>query len=764
MKKYFPLSLVFFLLANLLSANSFPFPFSSGDYDGYNLMSSQNNGSIFGTLRDKDTNLPIPGADVTITNSATGDIVYTGTTNQHGEFEFSNAESGVNYSVEFYREHFYTVTMDNIQLHFIGFKNVDAFAALKTTANGGIGGTVITDDQLLAKGVDIKIYPIGGTGNYNTTTDDNGTFFAADIPQGEYNVWTSKDDSQLTNSIEITVNEMLKWHIFEDVPLPASTGQGSIILQVNSEDGNPVQNAKVTVPDVGTKFSDSDGKVNIDNVPDGTYTVTASSSDHYSDVKTLTVSGGTPANGTLTLNPAEENKAEVTGNVRDVSSNSPVEGVNVAINFQEQAFTTTTDANGDFKITDVPAVGSYTANYSKTGYHTTVQKRGIETTSGSTSFKDVLLANKVEGHGAICIKVQSKRAQENISNILIQGYNPVMGFTGTVYADADIRYLEGEIIITKIPVNAHLLLLCLQDGTIVRLHFNVEECHMEEFFLNDSMIITDSSSKICGKAKDQQTGNSTGGIKLTSVWGVSSLLKTNEETTLTNLRGEFVIDNLTPETQYMLNISTDEINTTQILINSSEENNTIYNEILTAVSSTGKGAVAGIIEGLKLDQVATVQISSGTSTTTVDDNSYLINDIDPGTYTLTAIFGGVEKQADVTIESGITKQINFEFYAEALTSVERIDDIIPSSFALFQNYPNPFNPTTTIKYHISETANTTLIIYDTLGRKVTTLVNEIQSPGIYKVNFDAAALTSGIYFYKLDAGAFQHTSKMILLK
>ncbi len=99
---------------------------------------------------------------------------------------------------------------------------------------------------------------------------------------------------------------------------------------------------------------------------------------------------------------------------------------------------------------------------------------------------------------------------------------------------------------------------------------------------------------------------------------------------------------------------------------------------------------------------------------------------------------------------------------------------LPGRFELLQNYPNPFNPTTTIKYSIptssplakgrTEEGFVTLKVYDVLGREIKTLVNKKQSPGNYTVEFNAANLPSGLYFYKLTAGSFSQTKKMILMK
>ncbi len=92
------------------------------------------------------------------------------------------------------------------------------------------------------------------------------------------------------------------------------------------------------------------------------------------------------------------------------------------------------------------------------------------------------------------------------------------------------------------------------------------------------------------------------------------------------------------------------------------------------------------------------------------------------------------------------------------------DEINLSGFALFQNYPNPFNPSTSIQYRVSSNSQVSLIVYDVLGNEVATLVNEEKPAGSYEVKFDAAGLSSGIYFYTLATGSFVETKKMNLLK
>ena len=88
----------------------------------------------------------------------------------------------------------------------------------------------------------------------------------------------------------------------------------------------------------------------------------------------------------------------------------------------------------------------------------------------------------------------------------------------------------------------------------------------------------------------------------------------------------------------------------------------------------------------------------------------------------------------------------------------------PDKFALEQNYPNPFNPTTNIKFALPKTADVTLTIYNMLGQKVSTLINEKMNSGFHIVPFDASNLSSGMYIYRIQAGSFTSTKKMLLIK
>jgi len=127
---------------------------------------------------------------------------------------------------------------------------------------------------------------------------------------------------------------------------------------------------------------------------------------------------------------------------------------------------------------------------------------------------------------------------------------------------------------------------------------------------------------------------------------------------------------------------------------------------------------------------------------------------------------------DNSVQNGVCsyrlKQIDFDGKYEYSDVVE-VELALPQEYKLSQNYPNPFNPSTVIEYSIptdvrGEMQEVRLMVYDILGKEVATLVNESQSAGNYKVEFNASNLSSGVYFYRLESGNFKQIKKLMLIK
>lgn len=131
----------------------------------------------------------------------------------------------------------------------------------------------------------------------------------------------------------------------------------------------------------------------------------------------------------------------------------------------------------------------------------------------------------------------------------------------------------------------------------------------------------------------------------------------------------------------------------------------------------------------------------------------LERNITPGNYIASLIIYNNDETKVITIKGTISNKVNIGE-----------DSKIPKEYSLSQNYPNPFNPSTVIVYQLPVTSRVEIQIFNVLGQQVATLINEEQSPGNYEVEFNAKNLSSGMYFYKIQAGNFSDVKKMMVLK
>ncbi len=156
----------------------------------------------------------------------------------------------------------------------------------------------------------------------------------------------------------------------------------------------------------------------------------------------------------------------------------------------------------------------------------------------------------------------------------------------------------------------------------------------------------------------------------------------------------------------------------------------------------------------------------GTYTTYVYNGASLINSYSSYDYTWLTLEGNQLKvDVDTSTATGnVTVQSIEITYVSSTATAVNIQSTSPKNFMLSQNYPNPFNPATTISFQIPKSSFVTLKVYDVLGREVASLINEQKSPGTYSVNFNASNLSSGMYLYRLQAGDFVETKKLVLLK
>ncbi len=133
-------------------------------------------------------------------------------------------------------------------------------------------------------------------------------------------------------------------------------------------------------------------------------------------------------------------------------------------------------------------------------------------------------------------------------------------------------------------------------------------------------------------------------------------------------------------------------------------------------------------------------------------------------------WNGDKTSNDNPLNIKITKPYSLTANFQSITAINKNVHGVPNKYILYQNYPNPFNPSTTIKYALPVESNVRIIIYNSLGEAVDELVNNTEEAGFHEVNFNASNLSSGVYFYKIEAetitgnAKFEKSSKLILLK
>jgi hypothetical protein len=178
---------------------------------------------------------------------------------------------------------------------------------------------------------------------------------------------------------------------------------------------------------------------------------------------------------------------------------------------------------------------------------------------------------------------------------------------------------------------------------------------------------------------------------------------------------------------------------------------------------TTANAAGALVYAKRNSDIAGFSIADGAG-------QYEISGLAPGTYTVTADLPGYDspesKAATVSYNSltGAPVTASVDLNLSVTTDVSDPSAALPQSFVLSQNYPNPFNPSTAINFQLSAAGNVDLRVYDMLGREVAVLVTGVQSPGSHTVQFDASALATGVYMYRLSAGTMTATMKMLLLK
>jgi hypothetical protein len=160
---------------------------------------------------------------------------------------------------------------------------------------------------------------------------------------------------------------------------------------------------------------------------------------------------------------------------------------------------------------------------------------------------------------------------------------------------------------------------------------------------------------------------------------------------------------------------------------------------------------------------ATVTVEEAPAWLTVRPETRTLEAVEPGEETLARFTFDVAPTAPVGEAGAVRLAVTAEGAAPRTVAVRLVVEA-PTALTLSPNYPNPFNPVTTIAYELPEAQTVRLVVYDVLGRRVATLVEDRQDAGRHEVRFDASPLASGLYVYRLMAGEAVRSGRMLLVK
>jgi photosystem II stability/assembly factor-like uncharacterized protein len=202
----------------------------------------------------------------------------------------------------------------------------------------------------------------------------------------------------------------------------------------------------------------------------------------------------------------------------------------------------------------------------------------------------------------------------------------------------------------------------------------------------------------------------------------------------------------------------------------------MYPSSIITNQTTNKGATwsSTVYSGPQfMEVIGTYFLNSltGFAAGTISNTGRIIKTIDGGiSWGLSLLYSGAASLNSVYFSSSLTgyavgnSGVILKTTNGGLTGFSETGSEVPKEYSLLQNTPNPFNPVTRIVYELPESGLIKLKVYDALGKEVETLVNQKQTAGSYSVDFNAASLPSGIYFYKIVTEKFSETKKMILVK
>lgn len=779
-------------------------------------------GLVSGNVYDDSTGLPVAGAEVIIHHANGPGPAYVTNTDAAGFFERPGIIAGV-YTIKVYKPGYYAYQMQNpitvppggqvtgLQIY------LDPFGMLLSQLSGTVYSVGPDSSVEPLQGCAIQLLPTDSNFPmpYITVSEYDGSYVIDSMLAGMYMVILEAPGHQPKHIMDFQVDPGLNTHDFyieKRLPPPPPTLSGTVFGVNPDSSVLPLGGALIDIEGgngfVFTVITHPDGRYFVDQIPPGTYDITVSAPGFETTlIEDFLITEGPDSLDVYLQGSIPLNAGTITGTVTFDGTGEPVAGANIDIipnNNLPYMATTFTNPDGTYSV-DVPA-GEYFVHV-------------WYAVDGGVYFYEEFYDDVQQFANAQPVQVVAVQTTTNIDfgippivnsgyDVVINGTvndgqgNPLPGAEVTVYREAwfdstmynAVSGADGSYSITigglMVPF-AHFIVKAAKDNYLTEFYDE-----QPTFFLADRLIVQGSNGNQTFNDIDftlDQVG--TGSLSISGTVVDSNLVPMDNAFVLlinalsgwmtvstTDVNGEYEFDNLANSVYFILFAAEGYVpefyddafvweDATPIVLQNSVSG---IDALLTELPINGaNGMVAGTVinqqSGEPVDGVlVTIMNSDGDAAGfafTNQNGLYEVSGLDAGDYTVYAskVQFNSDNHSVSLAQNGMGTLLNFELES-TVTGITDDEAELPESMMLGNNYPNPFNPETNIEFALSENAHVTIDVYNIIGQKVATLINDALEAGTHNVRFNAVNLPSGIYFYRMQAGSFNDVKKMILQK
>lgn len=660
---------------------------------------------------------------------------------------------------------------------------------------------------------------------FSTNSDANGTFQISDIPLGNYTLTVSKEGYasfgqtlNLTSPNNIT---NINIYLYPDSTGGASVVDGMIYYYDSNGIFSPVPNALVAFnhTTLGLYFeatSNDTGYYKIENIPQGEYVMLVFATGFFmpQDPQFVFINSDTNHIDFQMFEESSVPSGTIEGQVLLDDNNLPVEGAIIQLmpmlTLPPIAFNLVgeTDQNGNYSLDNVPAGNYYvqmfyfygdSTFFPYTEYYddaqtfddaTTVSIVEDQTTSGIDFGIPVFESFTVTVEGVVADEQANPIGGATVEAILVGNDLGLFWNSYTAESNPDGSY--SLVIDDYTSINGGFIVGAYKDGYNQEFYDNQPEIFNADYIninsSNDTTVTGINFSlspysapqeyAISGTVSDSFSAPINGAF--IAAFGLDN---GQFGFGLSDSNGDYSIGNLPEGVYYVLFYATEyapqfydgaltweEASPVDLFSNMGG-----INAVLPKMTnnSGNPGMISGNILNANNAPLSGVMVSvlnsDGEVTAYSMSNAqgkYNLNGLSEGSYTIIATkvkYNSLSQNISMSNAAGMNQNLNIQLN-NSILSADDSDENLPDGYSLENNYPNPFNPSTTISFGLPEVTYVSLKIYNAIGQEVASLINRQMEAGKHSIDFNADELNSGIYFYKLEAGSFVQTRKMVLLK